>query len=65
MSAASGGGASSALVGVAPPPAAAAEGGDPSDWEPFVDDESGDTYFYNHRTMETTWDKPLGVVVQP
>ena len=44
--------------------ASAAEAGDPSDWEPFVDEDSGDTYFYNHRTMETTWDKPLGVVVQ-
>jgi len=38
---------------------------DPSNWEPFVDEESGDTYFYNHKTLESTWEKPPGVLVSP
>ena len=38
---------------------------DPANWEPFVDDESGETYFYNHKTMETTWTKPPGFVMNP
>jgi hypothetical protein len=30
----------------------------PSDWIPLVDPDSGDTYFCNEITGETTWDKP-------
>ena len=30
----------------------------PSDWIPLVDPSSGDTYFCNEVTGETTWDKP-------
>jgi hypothetical protein len=32
-----------------------------SDWSPVVDPASGETYYYNEKTHETTWDKPQGV----
>jgi hypothetical protein len=30
----------------------------PSGWDAVVDKESGDTYYHNKKTGETTWDKP-------
>lgn len=27
-------------------------------WVPYVDDETGDTYYHNETTDEVTWDKP-------
>eukprot|EP00944_MAST-04C_sp_MAST-4C-sp1_P004105 g4105.t1 len=32
------------------------------EWAEAVDDESGDTYYYNVKTGETTWDKPQAYV---
>jgi len=29
-------------------------------WEAYRDDDSGDVYYYNTQTGETTWDKPSG-----
>ena len=31
-----------------------------SDWIAVVDDESGDTYYVNQTTMESSWEKPPG-----
>ena len=28
------------------------------DWETVIDPSSGDTYYYNHSTGETSWDEP-------
>ena len=33
-------------------------GGNAGDWEEFVDDESGATYFYNAKTGESSWGQP-------
>ena len=33
-----------------------------SNWESYVDDKSGDTYYYNTVTKETTWDRPANFV---
>lgn len=30
----------------------------PSSWQAVIDPESGETYYYNQTTQETTWDKP-------
>jgi len=30
----------------------------PSNWQSYVDEKSGDTYYYNTVTKETTWDRP-------
>ena len=30
-------------------------------WEVYVDSESGDFYYYNNVSNETTWDRPPGV----
>lgn len=35
-----------------------ADGSLPSDWIPLVDPDSGDTYFCNEVTGETSWDPP-------
>ena len=35
---------------------------DTSMWEAHVDPDSGDTYYHNTETDETTWDKPEGFV---
>ena len=37
-----------------------AGGGMKSDWAEAIDEESGDPYYYNVKTGETTWDKPAG-----
>ena len=34
--------------------------GTKSDWAEAIDEESGDPYYYNIKTGETTWDKPEG-----
>ena len=31
----------------------------PGDWEAIVEDESGDTFYYNPKTGETQWDLPV------
>jgi hypothetical protein len=36
------------------------EGGMKSDWAEAIDEESGDPYYYNVKTGETTWEKPVG-----
>ena len=36
---------------------------DDPDWESAVDPESGDTYYYNVKTGDTTWDKPEQISV--
>jgi myosin heavy subunit len=33
----------------------------PSPWKPILDEESGDTYYWNEETDAVTWDKPAGL----
>lgn len=33
----------------------------PEDWQELFDAESGDMYFWNSKTGETTWDRPVAV----
>ena len=35
--------------------------GNKSAWVAYTDDETGDTYYHNEETDETTWDKPAGM----
>ena len=30
----------------------------PSDWKAVVDNDSGDTFYYNSKTGKTQWEKP-------
>jgi len=32
-------------------------------WNAYVDDASGDVYYFNHLTLSTEWDLPPGAVV--
>jgi hypothetical protein len=34
-------------------------------WEEFTDDDSGETYYYDHDSGESTWEKPPGFGVKP
>ena len=34
-------------------------------WESFVDDDSGETYYYDHDSGTSTWDKPPGFGAPP
>ena len=45
-------------------PAVAAGGGGGGQWETVVDKASGNPYYYNSVTGETSWDPPAGGVVQ-
>merc|ERR1711988_1184763 len=37
----------------------------PGDWEAIVEAESGDTYYFNKDTGETTWDEPKPIQAPP
>jgi len=52
--------AASSIRPAAPPPRPKAppKSDLPPEWKSAVDPSSGDTYYYNVRTKETTWDKP-------
>jgi hypothetical protein len=34
-----------------------------SPWQAFTDDDTGDVYFFNSETQESTWEKPPGFVM--
>ena len=36
----------------------------PDEWDAFSDDETGEIYYVNQRTQETTWDKPAAVAAK-
>lgn len=41
-------------------PAAAEPAGDAGDWTAILEETSGDTYYYNNKTGESTWEAPPG-----
>jgi len=61
--------AKSAAAAVAPTAAAAATASSlpplPPNWSECTDETSGDTYFWNEETNETTWDRPVAPPVTP
>lgn len=37
----------------------------PAEWQKFVDDSSGATYYYNARSGESSWEEPAGFALSP
>jgi len=56
-----GGGGPKAAAAPSRPAAAPKPAAKPTPWRPVLDETSGDYYYYNEETGESTWDKPDGV----